>query len=105
MAVAGCNSGTGTSAASAPSATPSVGQPFSLYTHCGPDWRTSFDGSYWDLESPVTAPLGNPYQVGTMKLLGPQTARIDYELDGQAYSILFRRHDAGTPLKPPKGCD
>jgi hypothetical protein len=48
-----------------------IGVPyaFRLYTHCGPDWRTFFDGSYWDLASPVQPGLGDPYQDGAMTLL------------------------------------
>lgn len=79
---------------------------FVLYTHCGPDWRTRFDGSYWDLASPVPGPLGDPYQAGEMRLgEDQQTAKFEYRVSGHAYVLTFRRHADGVALKPPIGCD
>jgi hypothetical protein len=54
-----------------------VGVPYriELYTHCGIDFWTRFDGSYWDAvkhdNSTGNPPqgLGNPYDFGTMTLL------------------------------------
>ena len=109
IGAAGCSgdaASTSTSTVSNPSAAPrAADQAFNLYTHCGADWRTSFDSSYWDLKSPVAGPLGNPYQPGAMKLLDPQTAEFDYAVDGRSYSIVFVRHPMGAPLKPPSCCD
>ena len=84
-----------------------IGVPnaFRLYTHCGPDWRTFFDGSYWDLASPVQPGLGDPYQDGAMTLMATNEARFDYHLNGEPASISFTRHALGTPLKSPSGCD
>ena len=79
--------------------------PFRLYTHCGADWRTSFDGSYWDLAAPVQSGLGNPFQEGTMTLVAADEAKFDYLLEGGQASITFHRHTLGVPLKPPAGCD
>jgi hypothetical protein len=53
-----------------------VGVPYriELYTHCGIDFWTRFDGSYWDAvgydNSPGNPPegLGNPTDFGTMTL-------------------------------------
>jgi hypothetical protein len=78
---------------------------FRLYTHCGADWRTFFDGSYWGLAAPVQLGLGDPYQDGAMTLVAANEARFDYHLDGEPASISFTRHALGAPLKPPVGCD
>ena len=76
-----------------------------MYTHCGPDWRTQFDGSFWDLASRIDGPLGNPYQAGNMLLVDQETARFEYQTGGHTYSITFRRHPKTMALKPPIGCD
>ena len=100
---------------SASPATITTGQPthvqagvqnaYRLYTHCGPDWRTFFDGSYWDLAAPVQPGLGDPYQDGTMTLMAADEARFDYVANQSPASISFHRHVTGGPLKPPLGCD
>lgn len=84
-----------------------IGVPyaFRLYTHCGPDWRTLFDGSYWDLASRVHPGLGDPYQDGAMTLVAANEAQFDYHLNGEPANISFTRHTLGAPLKPPAGCD
>lgn len=78
---------------------------FRLYTHCGADWRTFFDGSYWDLASPVQPGLGDPYQDGAMTLVRTNDATFDYHVKGAQASISFTRHGAGVALKKPSGCD
>lgn len=78
---------------------------FRLYTQCGADWRTFFDGSYWDLASPVQPGLGDPYQDGAMTLVGTNDARFDYHGNGGPVNVSFTRHGAGAALKPPSGCD
>ena len=77
---------------------------FRLYTQCGADWRTFFDGSYWDLASPVQPGLGDPYQDGAMTLVGTNDARFDYHGNGGPASVAFTRHGARAALKPPSGC-
>jgi len=64
--------------------------PFSLYTHCGVDYSTDFDGSFWDAADKTDQPrsLGNPEQQGTMTLVDDSHARFDYE----GGSVLFVRH-------------
>jgi hypothetical protein len=60
-----------------------VGVPYriELYTHCGIDFWTRFDGSYWDAvnydNSTGNPPpgLGNPYDLGTMTLLSEEEAQ------------------------------
>jgi hypothetical protein len=59
-----------------------VGVPYriELYTHCGIDFWTQFDGSYWDAvkydNSTGNPPqgLGNPSDFGTMTLLSKREA-------------------------------
>jgi hypothetical protein len=59
-----------------------VGVPYriELYTHCGIDYWTRFDGSYWDAvkydNSTGNPPhgLGNPVDFGTMTLLSRNEA-------------------------------
>jgi hypothetical protein len=59
-----------------------VGVPYriELYTHCGIDYWTRFDGSYWDAvgydNSTGNPPsgLGNPVDFGTMTLLSEDEA-------------------------------
>jgi len=79
--------------------------PFRLLTHCGVDFATDFDGSYWDLTDPrwlkqqgITPSVGNPFQDGTMTLVDTDTARFDYPGD----HIIFRRH--GGPKVVPGLC-
>jgi hypothetical protein len=64
--------------------------PFVLFTHCGVDNYTDFDGSFWDALQKNYAPasLGNPAQRGTMTLTEDDHAM--FEFDGG--SILFARH-------------
>jgi hypothetical protein len=64
--------------------------PFVLYTHCGVDYDTDFDGSFWDAEEKNYAPasLGNPAQRGTMTLTDDDHATFEFE----GGSILFTRH-------------
>lgn len=59
-----------------------IGVPYGidLYTHCGIDFWTRFDGSYWDAvgydNSTGNPPegLGNPSDSGTMTLLSEDEA-------------------------------
>jgi hypothetical protein len=59
-----------------------VGVPYriDLYTHCGIDFWTRFDGNYWDAvgyDNGTGNPpegLGNPYDRGTMTLLSEDVA-------------------------------
>ena len=81
------------------------GTAFQLYTHCGPDWRTRFNGTYWDLESPISGQLGDPYQPGVMRLVDQSTASFTYESGGHFNVLKFRRHPDSVPLKRPIGCD
>jgi predicted small lipoprotein YifL len=67
---------------------------FSLYTHCGLDFATDFDGSFWDLEDREdqrrhVRNIGNPGQRGTMTLVEENRARFDYP-GGEP--IYFVRH-------------
>lgn len=64
--------------------------PFVLYTHCGVDYSTDFDGSFWDVVEKNYAPasLGNPAQKGTMILIDDDHAMFEFE----GGSILFTRH-------------
>jgi hypothetical protein len=60
-----------------------VGVPYRIefYTHCGIDFWTRFDGSYWDAvnydNSTGNPPpgLGNPYDFGTMTLISEKEAQ------------------------------
>jgi hypothetical protein len=69
-----------------------VGVPYRIefYTHCGIDFWTKFDGSYWDAvdhdNSTGNPPrgLGNPYDFGTMTLLSENDARYVSE-SGRAF--------------------
>lgn len=64
--------------------------PFVLGTHCGVDYYTDFDGSFWDVLEKNYAPtsLGNPSQRGTMTLTDDDHAMFEFD-NG---SILFARH-------------
>lgn len=86
-----------------PGARPVVGTGyrFKLRTHCGVDWRTYFDGSYWDLVDRAINGLDNPEQYGIMTLTSRFTARFEYTHGW----MTFKRHDEAVPLKPPAGCD
>jgi len=63
--------------------------PFRLYTHCGVDFSTDFDGSFWDLADAAWAgsygnppsAIGNPFQDGTMTLVDHDHARFDVPRD------------------------
>jgi hypothetical protein len=64
--------------------------PFVLYTHCGVDYATDFDGSFWDAveKNYLPASLGNPAQRGTMTLTDDDHATFTFG----GGSILFTRH-------------
>lgn len=59
---------------------------FRLATHCGVDFATDFDGSFWDVADPAWATrggnpphtIGNPVQDGTMTLVDANHARFDF---------------------------
>ena len=80
-----------------------AGVPYRIefYTHCGIDFWTRFDGSYWDAvnydNSTGNPPpgLGNPYDFGTMTLLSENEAQYVSE-SGKV--IRFTR-----AAKRPKG--
>lgn len=63
--------------------------PFRLYTHCGVDFATDFDGSFWDLADAAWAgsygnppsAIGNPFQDGAMTLVDHDHARFDVPRD------------------------
>ena len=81
-----------------------VGQkvPFKIYTHCGFDLRTDFDGSFWqaythDAYAPVYG-----FVHGTMTLLTEEVAVFRFTMQGTPSSVYFVRND--TP-KPERGCD
>ena len=73
---------------------------FSLFTHCGVDFSTDFDGSFWDAADRTNLPrsLGNPVQSGTMTLVDQSHARFDFE----GGSVLFVRHTGPKVL--PGAC-
>jgi hypothetical protein len=98
LALASCTEGQAPSKGRQPPASPSpqavtgvdtekaglkVGVPYRIefYTHCGIDFWTRFDGSYWDAvgydNSSGNPPpgLGNPYDFGTMTLLSHKEAQ------------------------------
>ena len=77
---------------------------YRLHTHCGRDWRTRFDGTYWDLLSGSDGPIGDPFQDGTMTLADPNTARFDFGQGAGAAVVIFTRHPPDQPLKPPVAC-
>src|SRR5262249_13802579 len=85
-------------------AEPGRAYPYRLYTHCGLDWRTRFDATYWDLASGPGAPIGDPYQEGTMTLIGPDIAQFTFAGDSRAQSVRFTRHPVDIPLKGPSVC-
>src|SRR5215203_2933873 len=64
--------------------------PFTLFTHCGVDFHTDFDASFWDAADKTNRPqsLGNPAQRGTMTLVDETHARFDFE----GGSVFFTRH-------------
>ena len=53
---------------------------FALYTHCGTDHLTDFDGSFWRVTTVEQPTLGDPMDEGTMTLLTADTA--EYESNG-----------------------
>ena len=63
---------------------------FRLYTHCGVDFLTDFDGSFWDAIEKNYAPRTLDFQLqnGTMTLTDEHIARFDFE----GGSVLFARH-------------
>ena len=79
LAAGGCRSGE-----------TSLGDRFELYTHCGVELSLiRFDGSYWSNPTfEVDADLGDPFDYGYMRLIGPGTAL--YVSDGGA-RIRFER--------------
>ena len=64
--------------------------PFVLYTHCGIDFDTDFDGSFWDAVHPQewSTDIGNPFQQGTMTLIDTNHARFTWT----GGSIDYTRH-------------
>ena len=84
-AVAGCGSETMTHAP--------AGRPYHLYTHCGIEWA-KIDGTFWRARHPLSDGQGNPpagwhnpFENGTVVLIGPTTARFD----SPAGSVIFER--------------
>lgn len=62
---------------------------FELYTHCGLDRSLIlFDGSYWKALAEPSGPLDDPFDQGTMTLLGPD--RAEYVSHSGATVILER---------------
>src|SRR5436305_2301694 len=66
---------------------------YQLYTHCGIKWA-KIDGTFWRARHPLSdgsgnppAGWGNPFQDGTLVLIGPTSARFD----AAAGSVTFER--------------
>ena len=75
---------------------------FTLYTHCGIDFRVDFDESFWQSYLDVKAPVDNPIQRGTMTLLTDEVAVFRYRSHGDEASIYFVRNDT---RRKRIGCD
>jgi hypothetical protein len=81
-----------------------IGVPYRIevYTHCGIDFWTKFDGSYWDAinhDNESGNPpkgLANPLDFGTMSLISRDRARYE-SASGRVF--LFRRE----PQRQPSG--
>ena len=83
--------------------TAQAGTPYRLYTHCGIKWA-SIDGRFWRAKHPLSdgsgnPPVGwgNPFQDGTVVLIGPTTARFD----SPAGTVTFERT---LRTRPPAIC-
>lgn len=86
---------------------------FNLYTHCGADHSTDFDGSFWRViigapstqyltgedEPTLSAPIGigDPYDTGTMTLLLDDLATYR---SGTGRQLLFVRSGTSTVIRP-----
>lgn len=97
VAVAGCGSQTSSSAGTSTPAR--TGRPYQLYTHCGIEWA-HIDGTFWRAKHPLSdgsgnprAGWGNPFQDGTLTLIGPTTARFD----SPEGSVTFERTSRTQP--------
>jgi hypothetical protein len=88
--------------ASSPDVAIGKARSFTLYTHCGIDFRVDFDESFWQSYLFGKSPsVGDPVQKGTMTLLSDDVAVFRYESNGGGESIYFVRND--TP-RSQVGC-
>ncbi len=97
LSVAGCGSVIGSLTRAA---TPvHAGRSYQLYTHCGIEWA-KIAGAFWratrrlsDGSGNPPAGWDNPFQQGTIVILGPRTARFD----ASAGSVTFERTSRRQP--------
>lgn len=90
-----------------PGAVIGVAYPLELYTHCGV-LSARFDGRDWNADPPLLDQYGanpppgwgNPFDQGTMTLLGPNLAEFR---SGAGEVARFRPRPAGEP-DPAEGC-
>jgi hypothetical protein len=101
VAVAGC--GSQTIASTGASTRAQAGRPYQLYTHCGIEWA-KIDGTFWRAKHPLSdgsgnppAGWGNPFQLGTLVVIGPTTARFDSPRGSVTFERTSRR-------QPPAIC-
>ena len=97
VAVAGCGSQTSSSARTTTHT--HAGRPYQLYTHCGIGWAR-IDGTFWRAKQPLSdgsgnppPGWGNPFQDGTLSLIGPMTAKFE----SPAGSVTFERTSRRQP--------
>ncbi|HLY50179.1 MAG TPA: hypothetical protein VKR21_13375 [Solirubrobacteraceae bacterium] len=76
-----------------------AGRPYRLYTHCGIKWA-KIDNTFWRATQPpsdgsgnLPSGWGNPYQAGTLVLIGPTKARFE----SAAGSVTFERTSRRQP--------
>jgi hypothetical protein len=90
-----------------PGAVIGMSYPLQLYTHCGV-LSARFDGRDWNADPPLLDEgeanpppgWGNPFDQGTMTLIGPNLAEFRSEAGEVA---RFRPRPAGEP-DPAEGC-
>ncbi len=99
--IAGCGA---QASPSTPTATHAcLGRPYWLYTHCGIKWA-KIAGTFWRATRALSdgngnPPAGwdNPYQHGTLVIVGPRMARFDAPPGSVTFERTARR-------KPPLIC-
>lgn len=76
-----------------------VGNPYRLYTHCGIEWAR-IDGTFWRANQPLSdgsgnppPGWGNPFQDGSLDLIGRTSARFT----SPAGTVLFQRTSRTHP--------
>ncbi len=95
LSVASCGSEVGSSTRTA---TPAhAGRSYQLYTHCGIEWA-KIAGTFWRAKRPLSdgsgnppAGWGNPFQQGTLVILGPQMAGFDSSAGSVTFECTTRR--------------